>query len=391
MNRKDQKMKIYAKIMILAGVLALCLLLTGCGQPSDTPKTETGAAQTPEHFATYPPSQPIVFEPDISEGDTENTGTEETGSVPGLPSDGTVSWAAPESSAAPLFPEVTPVPAYTAAPATSVPVVTPVPTVGPSPTPKSIQRGFTDSDEVREIQRRLKELGYYSGSADGNFGPATEKAVMAFQKANKLSADGKVGEKTLAKLNGSNAVSAKGSESAKKTAKPTATPKVTKNTYLESGKSGKQVKTMQKRLIELGWLSGSASGTYDSATEAAVIAFQKKAKLWADGKAGPKTLEVLYSSKAPKSSKPVSAAGSGDTLEVGSKGSEVKKLQKRLKDLGYLTGTADGSFGAATEAAVIAFQESNGLQPDGKAGMETQNKLYSDSAKKNTGSTDNDT
>ena len=79
-------MKIYAKIMILAGVLALCLLLTGCGQPSDTPKTETGAAQTPEHFATYPPSQPIVFEPDISEGDTENTGTEETGSVPGLPS-----------------------------------------------------------------------------------------------------------------------------------------------------------------------------------------------------------------------------------------------------------------------------------------------------------------
>ena len=384
-------MKIYAKIMILAGVLALCLLLTGCGQPSDTPKTETGAAQTPEHFATYPPSQPIVFEPDISEGDTENTGTEETGSVPGLPSDGTVSWAAPESSAAPLFPEVTPVPAYTAAPATSVPVVTPVPTVGPSPTPKSIQRGFTDSDEVREIQRRLKELGYYSGSADGNFGPATEKAVMAFQKANKLSADGKVGEKTLAKLNGSNAVSAKGSESAKKTAKPTATPKVTKNTYLESGKSGKQVKTMQKRLIELGWLSGSASGTYDSATEAAVIAFQKKAKLWADGKAGPKTLEVLYSSKAPKSSKPVSAAGSGDTLEVGSKGSEVKKLQKRLKDLGYLTGTADGSFGAATEAAVIAFQESNGLQPDGKAGMETQNKLYSDSAKKNTGSTDNDT
>ena len=270
-------------------------------------------------------------------------------------------------------------------------MVTPVPTVGPSPTPKSIQRGFTDSDEVREIQRRLKELGYYSGSADGNFGPATEKAVMAFQKANKLSADGKVGEKTLAKLNGSNAVSAKGSESAKKTAKPTATPKVTKNTYLESGKSGKQVKTMQKRLIELGWLSGSASGTYDSATEAAVIAFQKKAKLWADGKAGPKTLEVLYSSKAPKSSKPVSAAGSGDTLEVGSKGSEVKKLQKRLKDLGYLTGTADGSFGAATEAAVIAFQESNGLQPDGKAGMETQNKLYSDSAKKNTGSTDNDT
>ena len=392
-DRKDQEMKIQTKIMILAGVLGLCLLLTGCGQPSDTPGAETGAAQTPEHFATYPPSQTIVFGQDASDGDTENSGEEEAVSVPVQPPAGAEAWTGLASSTAPLFPDTTPAPAdtCTAAPVTSVPVVTPVPTEGPSPTPKSIQRGFTGSDAVREIQRRLKELGYYTGSADGDFGPATEKAVIAFQKANKLTADGKVGEKTLAKLNGSNATPARGSESASKTARPTATPKITKDTYLESGKSGKQVRTMQKRLIELGWLSGSASGTYDSTTEAAVIAFQKKAKLWADGKAGPKTLEVLYSSKAPKSSKPVSAAGSEETLEIGSKGSDVKKLQKRLKDLGYLNGTADGTFGAATEAAVIAFQESNGLHPDGKAGIATQNKLYSDSAKKYAGNTDDET
>ena len=137
---------------------------------------------------------------------------------------------------------------------------------------------------------------------------------------------------------------------------------------------------MQNRLIELGWLAGSASGTYDDATEAAVIAFQKKAKLWADGKAGPKTLEALYSSNAPSSSKP--ASGSGETLERGSKGSEVKKLQNRLKDLGYLDGSVDGDFGEKTEAAVIAFQENNGLTPDGKAGTATQNKIYNDAAKK---------
>ena len=146
---------------------------------------------------------------------------------------------------------------------------------------------------------------------------------------------------------------------------------------------------MQKRLIELGWLSGSASGTFDDATEAAVIAFQKKAKLWADGKAGPKTLEVLYSSKAPKTSKPASSSGSGTTLELGSKGSDVKKLQQRLKDLGYLQGTVDGEYGEATKQAVTLFQGLNGLTEDGKAGTATQNKLYSDSAKRySTGSDD---
>ena len=234
---------------------------------------------------------------------------------------------------------------------------------------------------MREVQKRLKELGYYKGSADGDFGPATEKAVIAFQKDHGLTADGKVGEKTLSKLNSSNTSSAKeSSSSSSKESKATAAPTVSENTYLEHGKSGKQVKNMQNRLIELGWLSGSASGTYDDATEAAVIAFQKKAKLWADGKAGPKTLEALYSSSAPSSSKP--ASGSGETLERGSTGSEVKKLQNRLKDLGYLDGSVDGDFGEKTEAAVIAFQQNNGLTADGKAGTATQNKIYSDTAKK---------
>ena len=53
----------------------------------------------------------------------------------------------------------------------------------------------SDRVEVREMQKKLKELGYYKGSADGDFGPATEKAVKAFQKANGLTADGKAGQK----------------------------------------------------------------------------------------------------------------------------------------------------------------------------------------------------
>ena len=43
-------------------------------------------------------------------------------------------------------------------------------------------------------------------------------------------------------------------------------------------------------------------------------------------------------------------------------------LQKALNALGYDAGTPDGTFGPATEAAVIAFQKANGLTPDGAVG-----------------------
>ena len=67
-------------------------------------------------------------------------------------------------------------------------------------------------------------------------------------------------------------------------------------------------------------------------------------------------------------------------LVVGAKGEEVKKLQQRLKDLGYLSGKVDGLFGGGTKRAVIAFQRRNGLETDGSAGPETLAKLYSDDA-----------
>lgn len=54
--------------------------------------------------------------------------------------------------------------------------------------------------EVTQIQRKLQQLGYYSGSADGIFGTATLKAVKQFQKDQGLVADGIVGAKTLRAL-----------------------------------------------------------------------------------------------------------------------------------------------------------------------------------------------
>ncbi len=54
--------------------------------------------------------------------------------------------------------------------------------------------------EVKEVQRRLKMWGYYSGNVDGIFGSGTKKAVTAFQKKNGLTADGIVGKATYAAL-----------------------------------------------------------------------------------------------------------------------------------------------------------------------------------------------
>ena len=68
------------------------------------------------------------------------------------------------------------------------------------------------------------------------------------------------------------------------------------------------------------------------------------------------------------------------SLQKGSKGEEVTKLQTRLSDLGYLTGKIDGEYGNQTKTAVQKFQERAGLKADGIAGVETQTLLFSDDA-----------
>ncbi|MGI9016469.1 MAG: L,D-transpeptidase family protein, partial [Euzebya sp.] len=83
-------------------------------------------------------------------------------------------------------------PSPTAAP-TEVPTtaVTPTPTASPTPTP---------GGDVEMVQRRLTDLHYYVGPIDGEAGPATASAVQAFQKVQRLGADGVVGPNTLAAL-----------------------------------------------------------------------------------------------------------------------------------------------------------------------------------------------
>ena len=58
-------------------------------------------------------------------------------------------------------------------------------------------------------------------------------------------------------------------------------------------------------------------------------------------------------------------------LEVGSRGENVVKVQKRLIQYDYLDGVADGKYGEATRNAVRLFQRRNGLTVDGKVGPTT--------------------
>ena len=62
-------------------------------------------------------------------------------------------------------------------------------------------------------------------------------------------------------------------------------------------------------------------------------------------------------------------------LRQGSKGGEVKEVQRGLKLWGYYNGSVDGVFGAGTRAAVIAFQKKNGLTADGVVGKSTYRAL----------------
>jgi peptidoglycan hydrolase-like protein with peptidoglycan-binding domain len=61
----------------------------------------------------------------------------------------------------------------------------------------------------------------------------------------------------------------------------------------------------------------------------------------------------------------------GEVLTVGAEGPAVRSLQEALAALGYDPGTPDGVFGPATRSAVMDFQRSNRLNPDGVAGERT--------------------
>ena len=230
----------------------------------------------------------------------------------------------------------------------------------------------TSGVEVRKLQGRLAELGYYAGGVDGIYGETTASAVKAFQRANGLSGDGQAGVQTQSKLY---------SSSARYASSPIATANPDATRTLTLGMTGNDVYALQERLIELRYLSGVADGVFGAETQAALIAFQKNNGLTADGNAGSSTLKKLAGScKAATRTTPTPVPSGTVTLREGDEGENVYILQAYLFELGYYTGRIDGRFSAETTEAVKAFQRANGLTADGIAGKGTQSKLTSGSA-----------
>lgn len=75
------------------------------------------------------------------------------------------------------------------------------------------------------------------------------------------------------------------------------------------------------------------------------------------------------------------------TLELGRQGRDVRALQQALSDLGYDPNGIDGQFGPGTKAAVLAFQEAEGLTADGIVGTGTADALQARLSRRTPGPT----
>lgn len=270
----------------------------------------------------------------------------------------------------------------------TISAATPTPTTAPTANPvesttsyQLLQSG-ADGDQVMALQEALIELGYLRGTADGVYGSATAQAVMALQKANDYPITGYADANLQAFIFNGTPVNATGTKTSVKTLP------ALDGLNVRSGDKGLIVRTIQSKLIELGYLTGTVSGTYDSATVTAVKAFQNKNGLKADGVAGSATQTLLFG-KGLSASATVSPTPTAEptlpppmetpkaTVRSGSKGTDAALVQQRLIELKYLTGAADGKFGTKSVAALKAFQTKNGLTADGVAGAATYEVLFS--------------
>ena len=243
-------------------------------------------------------------------------------------------------------------------------------TVGGTPYYKLFKRG-SRGDGVYALTSRLSEMGY-PVSPTNYYSDSVAAAVRLFQSANGLSADGMAGKLTQEKLYSVSAIGY--SESGQ-----------TYPTLVRGDRGMALLYTLQQRLKDLGYYTIRVDGIFGSGTQRAVRWFQSVNGLSVTGKADNATQQLLYSAQAKAAS-----GYSPESYEPLSRSNRYKAavvpLQRRLKALGYLSGSADGYFGSNTYRAVRNFQSRNGLSVTGVADSGTQQLLYSSSARPASGS-----
>jgi len=248
----------------------------------------------------------------------------------------------------------------------------------PTPTPEPEYIELKQGDKglrVMALQNRLMDLGYFSGDVDGNYNSSTVKSIKLFEQAYGKTPTG-VATVSLQKTLFSD--SAKPYSGSAATPAPTPAPDYVE---LRPGDTGDKVKKLQTRLKELGYFNGDIGGNYLEKTTQAVKLFQRAYGKDETGVATVSLQKTLFSDSA----KPYSGASATPEpeyvkLSPGDSGSRVKKLQTRLKELGYFTGNIGGNYGELTTTAVKRFQDKIGANQTGVASVTLQQRLFADDA-----------
>lgn len=154
---------------------------------------------------------------------------------------------------------------------------TPVPFDNVSISQFSVLQENDNYPSVEQLQIRLMDLGYLDPDEPSTvYGNATKVAVSLYQRTVNAEMDGVADAALQEALFSGDA----------------------KAYQMKLGDNGTDVKSMQTRLTELGYYDGKISGYYGVATETAVLAFQKKNGLSADGIFDMENRDVLYSPDA---------------------------------------------------------------------------------------------
>jgi len=137
---------------------------------------------------------------------------------------------------------------------------------------------------VRDVQARLRALGYYGGRADGVWGPGTRAAVERFQRDRRLAASGQLNQATVTAMGlDPDRLQARGYASRPAAPHERATAEVGPRT----------TEVVQSRLRRAGFYHGRIDGVWGPSTRIALERFQREHRLAATGRPSRDTLAAL--------------------------------------------------------------------------------------------------
>lgn len=225
--------------------------------------------------------------------------------------------------------------------------------------------------EVTSLQNDLVVAGYLARTVDGDYGSTTKEAVALFQKAKGLPVTGRADDSTRAAI----------ARAAGAGYRPGG------GVVYAEGNRGSMISDMQVRLQAAGYLKGGVDGVYGADTTNAVKAFQKAKGIPVSGAIDEMTYSALRNVDSSSASYESSGGEEGSSASrgaslyiIGDSGSEVSSIQRKLKKMGYLDGSADGIYGGDTASAVKAFQDDEGLSATGMVDGDTLARITSEYA-----------